>query len=108
MSRMDLSVTKKLFFAGVDTENDSVVCEVPFGGVLLINNVIPHRRYGFHFRNLYKLRFLFIVTNLTGCLVLSLLPFHIFKISCDCCMFSNILTFEIALDQLGFKHKVHR
>ena len=26
-------------------ENDVVLCEVPLGGVLFINNMIPHRRY---------------------------------------------------------------
>ncbi len=26
-------------------EKDVVLCEVPFGGVLFINNLIPHRRY---------------------------------------------------------------
>jgi hypothetical protein len=28
---------------GVDMEKDVVTCEVPFGGVLLLNNCIPHR-----------------------------------------------------------------
>ena len=29
---------------GVDMASDVVTCEVPFGGVLFLNNVIPHRR----------------------------------------------------------------
>ena len=28
---------------GVDMERDLVTCEVPFGGMLLLNNCIPHR-----------------------------------------------------------------
>jgi hypothetical protein len=28
---------------GVDMEKDVVTCEVPLGGVLLLNNCIPHR-----------------------------------------------------------------
>ena len=28
---------------GVDMERDVVTCEVPFGGMLLLNNCIPHR-----------------------------------------------------------------
>ena len=28
---------------GVDLEKDLVVCEVPYGGVLFMNNAIPHR-----------------------------------------------------------------
>lgn len=28
---------------GVDMEADVVTCEVPFGGVLFLNNIIPHR-----------------------------------------------------------------
>jgi len=31
----------------VDFEKDIVLCEVPFGGVLFINNLVPHRRYVF-------------------------------------------------------------
>ena len=29
---------------GVDMEKDLEVCEVPYGGVLFLNNTIPHRR----------------------------------------------------------------
>lgn len=29
----------------VDLEKDLVVCEVPYGGVLFLNNAIPHKRY---------------------------------------------------------------
>ena len=28
---------------GVDMERDVVTCEVPFGSVLFLNNIIPHR-----------------------------------------------------------------
>ena len=28
---------------GVDMEADTITCEVPFGGVLFLNNIIPHR-----------------------------------------------------------------
>ena len=28
-----------------DMEKDVVLCEVPYGGMLLINNCIPHKRY---------------------------------------------------------------
>ena len=28
---------------GVDLKRDTVTCEVPFGGVLFLNNCIPHR-----------------------------------------------------------------
>jgi len=28
----------------VDMEKDTITCEVPYGGVLLFNNCIPHRR----------------------------------------------------------------
>ena len=28
---------------GVDMEKDVVTCEVPYGGMLLLNNCIPHR-----------------------------------------------------------------
>ena len=28
---------------GVDMERDVVTCEVPFGGMVLLNNCIPHR-----------------------------------------------------------------
>lgn len=28
---------------GVDEESDLVTCEVPQGGVLFLNNLIPHR-----------------------------------------------------------------
>ena len=30
---------------GADFEKDKVLCEVPFGGVLFLNNLIPHRRF---------------------------------------------------------------
>ena len=33
----------------VDFEKDIVLCEVPFGGVLFINNLIPHRRFVYLF-----------------------------------------------------------
>ena len=29
----------------MDFEKDIVLCEVPFGGVLFINNLVPHRRF---------------------------------------------------------------
>jgi hypothetical protein len=32
-------------FSGIDIEKDIKVCEVPFGGLILFNNMIPHRRY---------------------------------------------------------------
>ena len=32
-------------YLDVDFEKDIVYCEVPFGGVLFINNLVPHRRY---------------------------------------------------------------
>lgn len=31
----------------VDFEKDIVLCEVPFGGILFINNLVPHRRFVF-------------------------------------------------------------
>ena len=34
-------------YLDVDFEKDIVLCEVPFGGVLFINNLVPHRRYVF-------------------------------------------------------------
>ena len=32
-------------YLDVDFEKDIALCEVPFGGVLFINNLVPHRRY---------------------------------------------------------------
>lgn len=29
----------------IDMEEDIVTCDVPYGGVLLFSNAIPHRRY---------------------------------------------------------------
>ena len=31
--------------AGVDLEKDAVTIPVPYGGMLLFSNVMPHRRY---------------------------------------------------------------
>ena len=47
MDDTDLQSTLKCFTyrIGVDVQKDVVLCEVPFGGVLFINNMIPHRRY---------------------------------------------------------------
>ena len=41
----------------VDFEKDIVLCEVPFGGVLFINNLVPHRRYAFLFFCLFLFYF---------------------------------------------------
>ena len=30
---------------GVDMAKDLEVCEVPYGGALIFNNILPHRRY---------------------------------------------------------------
>ncbi|OWF37080.1 hypothetical protein KP79_PYT09770 [Mizuhopecten yessoensis] len=30
---------------GVNPATDIVTCEIPYGGMLLLNNMIPHRRY---------------------------------------------------------------
>ena len=38
-----------LVYLDVDFEKDIVLCEVPFGGVLFINNLVPHRRFAFLF-----------------------------------------------------------
>ena len=38
-----------LVYSDVDFERDIVLCEVPFGGVLFINNLVPHRRFAFLF-----------------------------------------------------------
>ncbi|XP_028403568.1 uncharacterized protein LOC114526234 isoform X2 [Dendronephthya gigantea] len=40
---VDLDVKEMQTTLGVDMENDVVLCEVPFGGVLFINNLVPHR-----------------------------------------------------------------
>ena len=32
-------------YLDVDFEKNIVLCEVPFGGVLFLNNLVPHRRY---------------------------------------------------------------
>ena len=44
MDDTDLQSTLKCFTyrIGVDVQKDVVLCEVPFGGVLFINNMIPH------------------------------------------------------------------
>lgn len=31
-------------FLGVDIDNDVITCPVPYGGMLLFNNLTPHRR----------------------------------------------------------------
>ena len=31
-------------YADVDMKKDIVLCAVPYGGMLLLNNMIPHRR----------------------------------------------------------------
>ena len=31
-------------FAGCDLEKDTVTCEVKYGGLLLLNNLVPHQR----------------------------------------------------------------
>ena len=36
-----------MYAVDVDFEKDIVLCEVPFGGVLFINNLVPHRRFVF-------------------------------------------------------------
>lgn len=33
------------WFAGVDMDNDVITCPVPYGGMLLFNNLTPHRRF---------------------------------------------------------------
>ena len=38
---LDEEEMKKAF--GVDMEKDVVTCEVPYGGLVLFNNCIPHR-----------------------------------------------------------------
>ena len=40
---MDLDEEEMKEALGVDMEKDVVTCEVPFGGMLLLNNCIPHR-----------------------------------------------------------------
>lgn len=40
---VDLSRDKMVEELGVDPEENGVVCEVPLGSVLLLNNLIPHR-----------------------------------------------------------------
>ena len=42
-----------LVYLDVDFEKDIVLCEVPLGGVLFINNLVPHRRYVFLFSCLF-------------------------------------------------------
>ncbi|CAB4020712.1 Hypothetical predicted protein, partial [Paramuricea clavata] len=44
-NEMQTTLGRESMFAtlGVDMEKDIVLCEVPFGGVLFINNMIPHR-----------------------------------------------------------------
>ena len=44
--------------AGVDFKEDIVLCEVPFGGVLFLNNLIPHRRFVSSLFSLFDLSFL--------------------------------------------------
>jgi hypothetical protein len=40
---VDLAEDEMVKTLGVDMERDIVTCEVPFGGVLFLNNSIPHR-----------------------------------------------------------------
>ena len=40
---MDLDEKEMEKTLGVDLERDVVTCEVPFGGMVLLNNCIPHR-----------------------------------------------------------------
>ena len=40
---MDLDEKEMEKTLGVDLERDVVTCEVPFGGMVLFNNCIPHR-----------------------------------------------------------------
>ena len=40
---MDLAEDEMEKTLGVDLKRDIVTCEVPFGGVLFLNNCIPHR-----------------------------------------------------------------
>jgi len=51
-----------LVYLDVDFEKDIVLCEVPFGGVLFINNLVPHRRYVFVC--LFVCLFVFLFSNL--------------------------------------------
>ncbi|OPL33374.1 hypothetical protein AM593_10405, partial [Mytilus galloprovincialis] len=38
-------VAQKLYTAEIDINKDLDICPVPYGGMVLFNNVIPHRRY---------------------------------------------------------------
>ena len=40
---VDLAEEEMVKTFGADLERDIVTCEVPFGGVLFLNNCIPHR-----------------------------------------------------------------
>ena len=40
---VDLSEEEMVETLGVDMERDVCTCEVPYGGVLLLNNAVPHR-----------------------------------------------------------------
>lgn len=42
---VDLAEKTMVKELGVDVEKDLVTCEIPFGGILLMNNAIPHRRF---------------------------------------------------------------
>lgn len=33
-----------IYFEDVNVEKDTVTCEIPFGGLLLFSNILPHRR----------------------------------------------------------------
>lgn len=41
---VDLAEEEMTNTLGVDMEKDLVLCEVPYGGVLFLNNAIPHKR----------------------------------------------------------------
>ena len=64
--------------AGVDFKEDIVLCEVPFGGVLFLNNLIPHRRF---VSSLFSL-FDFLLSLLSFLSLLSLLSLLFFVDFC--------------------------
>jgi len=39
-------------FIGCNLKKDVETCEVMYGGLLLLNNIVPHQRYNFYFRYL--------------------------------------------------------
>lgn len=49
--------------SGVDMDNDVITCPVPYGGMLLFNNLTPHRRLVIIMKIGIKKRLVFLLKN---------------------------------------------